>query len=80
MLKDPEFEVRLKAIEALGKMASTAACDQLLVVLGEDNERIRTATIQALGQIRNANAVDPLIDIYQVSNPQLKEKNHLGSR
>ncbi|EKD84492.1 MAG: peptidase C14, caspase catalytic subunit P20, partial [uncultured bacterium] len=32
------------------------------------------ATIQALGQIRNANAVDPLVDIFQVSNPQIKEK------
>ena len=60
-LKDSDAGVRLKAAEALGKLADNRAVDPLIEVLRNDEDRdVRLKAAWALGEIGDARAVDPL--------------------
>ena len=60
-LKDRDANVRLKAAEALGKLADSRAIDPLIEALKNDaNWEIREMAAWALGQIDDARSIDPL--------------------
>ncbi|RQW80314.1 MAG: hypothetical protein EHM14_05370 [Methanothrix sp.] len=60
-LKDKDAGVRLKAAEALGKLADARAVDPLIEALRYDeNNDVREMAAWALGQIDDARTVDPL--------------------
>ena len=60
-LKDSDADVRLKAAEALGKLADNRAVDPLIEVLRNDEDRdVRLKAAWALGEIGDARTVDPL--------------------
>ncbi len=60
-LKDKDAGVRLKAAEALGKLADASAVDPLIEALRYDeNSDVREMAAWALGQIDDTRTVDPL--------------------
>ncbi len=61
-LRHAEWLVRLHAVEALGKMRSSAAVEPLLSVLFNDQDQaIREDVVRALGQIGDGRAVEFLV-------------------
>jgi len=61
VLKGNEGEVRLAAIETLGKIGDARAVVSLIVALKDDSGDLRQASTEALGKIGDARAVEPLI-------------------
>jgi len=60
-LKDKDANVRLKAAEALGKLADSRAIDPLIEALKNDADwEIRDMAAWALGQIDDPRIIDPL--------------------
>ena len=60
-LKDKDANVRLKAAEALGKLADSRAIDPLIEALKNDADwEIRDMAAWALGQINDPRSTDPL--------------------
>ncbi len=60
-LNDSDAGVRLKAAEALGKLADARAVDSLIEILRYDADRdVRLKAAWALGQIDDPRAIDPL--------------------
>ena len=51
MLRDPQLEVRLAAIEALGLLRSPEATDALVPLLAGRSDEIGTKVCEALGRI-----------------------------
>lgn len=63
-LKDDQpKEIKLSAIDALGKICDSRSIDVLIGVLMEKDNDIRIAAVDALGKIRDPKAVKPLINI-----------------
>jgi HEAT repeat protein len=64
--QDQSKEVRIKAIEALGKIGSidnNSHVDTLIGILRENDTEILTAAVEALGKIKDPKAVKPLINL-----------------
>jgi HEAT repeat protein len=66
-LKDPEFEVRKNAAEALGKMG-TPAVKPLIAVLKSRDDGVRYNVVRALGEIGDPSAIDSLNSAMRDSN------------
>jgi HEAT repeat protein len=62
-IKDPNRDVKLETIRALGKYSGQQVIDALSVTLNDEEQDIRIATIKALGQIGNKSAVRLLLSI-----------------
>jgi HEAT repeat protein len=64
--QDQSKEVRIKAIEALGKIGgidNNSHVDTLIGILRENDTEILTAAVEALGKIKDPKAVKPLINL-----------------
>lgn len=70
--QDQSKEVRIKAIEALGKIGSidkNSHVDMLIGILRENNDtEVLTAAVEALGKIKDPKAVKPLINLLDNKN------------
>jgi HEAT repeat protein len=59
-LADPDHEVRLAAVRALGRLRATKAGDRLIGHIVDADEAVRLAAIRAVGEIREARALAAL--------------------
>lgn len=72
-LKHPEWLVRLHAVEALGRMRSADAVDDLLAVLTRDHDvAVRADAARALGEIGDPRAFDALLE--SLPDPDVRPK------
>jgi HEAT repeat protein len=72
-LADPEENVRLVAVEGLGKMHGPAAVDKLLVALRDTSADVRLSAVEQLGGLGDRRAVQPLLDQFaRDENPQVR--------
>ena len=62
-LLDPDSDLRIYAVQALGERADPAAVPALLRTLADPNENVRCQAIETLGKLRSAAATDALIAI-----------------
>ena len=69
-LDDPDMEIRLTVIGALGKIKSPAAVPKLIVML--QNEQLQQTAIWALGQIRDKTAIAPLTELLADPNKYVR--------
>jgi HEAT repeat protein len=61
LLADNDASVRVRAVEALGRIGP-AAVEHLVKALGDPDTRVRQLTTKVLGQIGEARVVAPLLD------------------
>ncbi len=61
LLQDPNVEVRLAAIEFLGRIRHQQIAEVLSPLVADSNLLVRQATASALGLIGDASAIEPLI-------------------
>jgi HEAT repeat protein len=61
LLGDPDFEVRLAAVQFLGRVRHPHIAEVLLPLLSDPDADVRQATATALGLIRHASAIEPLM-------------------
>jgi HEAT repeat protein len=68
-LKDNDWEVRMAAAQALGKIRDSNSTIDLLVVLAGDNDRtVRQTVIEALERVGNERAIQGIIDAFDDSD------------
>jgi|GEM_PF-2680931 HEAT repeat protein len=60
-LRDPVWEVRQRAAEALGELKAEAAIEALLAARHDENSNVRWTAVWALGQIGGEKAKETLI-------------------
>ena len=56
------WDVRLKAVESLGKIKNARAVEPLIKALGDTHKDVRLKAVESLGKIQDSQAVPPLID------------------
>lgn len=69
-LDDPDAEVRLEAVRALGRIKSAEAVHALLTRLGDPTSPVRMEAARALGHIRDRQAVPFLISALENSQSE----------
>jgi len=70
---DQPKEIKITAIEALGKIGANIPVDALVDVLGErNNDEIRIAACNALGKIKSPGAVEPLLGVAGVEDRDVR--------
>jgi HEAT repeat protein len=67
---DQPKEIRLNAIEALGKIEEAISVEALVALLNEEDKEIKMAAVEALGKIKDPKAVKPLINV--LNNKDIK--------
>ncbi len=72
-LKDNDWNVRMCAAEALGKIGDTRAIDPLIHTLKEEEEDVRESAAEALGKIGSTKAIDPLIQTLKDKKGNVRE-------
>ena len=60
-LQDKDWEVRMCAAEALGKIGDARAVEALLRTLEDGDDEVRRSAAEALGKIGSKRAIEPLI-------------------
>ena len=76
---DQPKEIRLNAIEALGKIEEDSSVEALVALLNEEDKEIKMAACDALGMIKNAKAAGHLIRILQDEDIRLTAIWALGN-
>jgi len=61
LLEDENFEIRLVAVQFLGKIRSPQIAEMLIPRLSDPDVDIRQETAAALGMMSNASAIEPLV-------------------
>ena len=72
-LLSPEWETRLNATEALGKMKDKRAVKPLLATLKDEDEYVREGAAWGLGQIRDQSVVPALIAAIKDKDKYVRE-------
>jgi HEAT repeat protein len=74
-LQDPDFQVRLAAVTALGEVAHNKAVDTLIeVMFGQDEEEVRAWAAWSLGEIGDERAVEHLQKAYKTCPTEVMKK------
>ena len=68
-MKDPKWETRYRAAEALGKLADEKAVKPLLRGLQDNRDHVRYMAAKGLAVVGDSDAVDPLIILLKDENP-----------
>lgn len=68
-MKDPKWETRYRAAEALGKLADEKAVKPLLRGLHDNRDHVRYMAAKGLAIVGDSEAVDPLIILLKDENP-----------
>lgn len=71
-LEDADWEVRVEAIQKLGKSADPAALGPLLKALGDAQDQVRAAAVEVLGRRREYGALFALQDAMVDSSPAVR--------
>jgi HEAT repeat protein len=72
-LGDPDENVRLVAVETLGKMHGQEVMDPLLLALNDSNSDVRLSAVEGLGGHGDRRAVQPLlVQFAKDDNPQVR--------
>jgi HEAT repeat protein len=61
LLKDPHFEIRVAAVQFLGKFQNAQIADLLAPLLSDPDNDVRIATAKALGEICASCSIRPLV-------------------
>jgi len=70
---DQPKEIKITAIEALGKIGLKSSVDVLVDIFGEGNDNeVRIAACNALGKIKSPDAVEPLLDVAGVEDKEVR--------
>jgi HEAT repeat protein len=79
-LQDPNWRVRLRAVEALSLLKPQAAVAPLMNLVANDTDSaVRQDAVRALGQIGDAHAIPLLLDSLTTPSLQLKAIEALGN-
>ena len=68
-MKDPRWETRYRAAEALGKLADEQAIQPLIRGLRDHRDHVRYMAAKGLTDARNSDAIEPLIILLRDENP-----------
>jgi len=71
-MKDPKWETRYRAAEALGKLADEKAIQPLIQGLQDSREHVRYMAAKGLTGLGDTSAVDPLIILLKDENPVVR--------
>lgn len=71
-LRDPEPDVRMVAVQALGRMEDGRAVEALMAVYPDQDRAVRTRIIEALDQYKDPRLFDLFLDALRDSNPQTR--------
>ncbi|MBI3594138.1 MAG: HEAT repeat domain-containing protein [Nitrospirae bacterium] len=80
-LSDPNPNIQIAAIEALGKLKEPRSVDELIQFLTHENQLLSFAALRSLEQIGDTRAVEPIIRLLGKSvldRPALKALGQLG--
>jgi HEAT repeat protein len=72
-LKDPKYQVRFGAIEALGQIGDPRAVPPLIDALGDPDWSVRKRSASALQSLGDASAVKPLIKALSDANREVRQ-------
>jgi HEAT repeat protein len=72
LLNDPDPDVRLAAIETLGRIGGASCIEALTADFANCDKRLRLSIIRAMGNIHDKNSTLFLTDILRQSDPDLK--------
>lgn len=61
LLQDPSSEIRLAAVQFLGRIRNPQIAEVLCPLVSDPNLQVRQATVTALGQLRNPTAIEVLV-------------------
>jgi HEAT repeat protein len=67
-MKEPKWETRYRAVEALGKIADERAVKPLIQALKDNRDHVRYMAVKGLREIGDSDAVDPMILLLQDDN------------
>jgi HEAT repeat protein len=71
-MKDPKWETRYRAAEALGKLADEKAVKPLVQGLQDSRDHVRYMAAKGLTGLGDSTAVDPLIILLKDENPVVR--------
>lgn len=67
-MKEPKWETRYRAAEALGKIADEKAVEPLIQGLSDNRDHVRYMAAKGLHDLRNSDAVEPLTILLRDEN------------
>ena len=67
-MKEPKWETRYRAVEALGKIADERAVKPLIQALKDNRDHVRYMAAKGLREIGDSDAVDPMIILLKDEN------------
>ena len=67
-MKEPQWETRYRAVEALGKIADERAVKPLIQALKDNRDHVRYMAAKGLREIGASDAVDPMIILLKDEN------------
>ena len=72
-MKDPKWETRYRAAEALGKLADEKALKPLIQGLRDSRDHVRYMAAKGLTGLGDTSAIDPLIILLKDENPVVRK-------
>jgi len=67
-MKEPKWETRYRAAEALGKMADEKAVKPLIQALKDNRDHVRYMAAKGLREFRDSDAIEPMIILLKDEN------------
>jgi HEAT repeat protein len=67
-MKEPQWETRYRAVEALGKIADERAVQPLIQALKDNRDHVRYMAAKGLRELGDSDAVDPMIILLKDEN------------
>jgi len=71
-MKEPKWEVRYRAAEALGKIADEKAVQPLIQGLKDNRDHVRYMAVKGLHELRDSEAIDPMIILLKDENTYVR--------
>lgn len=72
LLKDPDMDVRLSAVESLGRIGAGSCTEHLIDAFADSDKHLRLAIVRALGNITGKRSAQFLVDVLKETDSDLK--------
>jgi HEAT repeat protein len=72
LLKDPDWKVRYRAVEALGLIRDIRVVDPLIERLSDEKDHVRYMAVKALGEIGARDAIGPISSLDDDENQYVR--------